>query len=111
MLADQFWVLDEDLRLSERILAGGYALRLEHDLDALPRPVVPGRPRAGGEHLVAGEEHLVRLAERVASPPHPQVLQQAVNQRTNETFYLTTHSTHFIYSYMEGRKEGRKCFI
>ena len=24
-----------------------------------------------------------------------------------EMFYLTTHSTHFIYSYME----GRKCFI
>ena len=23
-------------------------------------------------------------------------------------FYLTTHSTHFIYGYMEGRKEGRK---
>ena len=22
-----------------------------------------------------------------------------------EMFYLTTHSTHFIYSYMEGRKE------
>ena len=45
-----------------------------------------------------------------------------------EMFYLTTHSTHFIYGYMEGRKEmfyltthsthfiygymeGRKCFI
>ena len=23
-------------------------------------------------------------------------------------FYLMTHSTHFIYGYMEGRKEGRK---
>ena len=31
-----------------------------------------------------------------------------------EMFYLTTHSTHFIfYGYMEGReeREGRKCFI
>ena len=27
-----------------------------------------------------------------------------------EMFYVTTHSTHFIYGYMEGRK-GRKCFI
>ena len=32
-------------------------------------------------------------------------------ERRKEMFYLTTHSTHFIYSYMEGRKEGRKCFI
>ena len=27
-----------------------------------------------------------------------------------ETFYLTTHSTHFIYSYMEGRREGNVLF-
>ena len=25
-------------------------------------------------------------------------------------FYLTTHSTHFIYGYMEGRKEGNVLF-
>ena len=30
-----------------------------------------------------------------------------------EMFYLTTHSTHFIYGYMASDiwKEGRKCFI
>ena len=28
-----------------------------------------------------------------------------------EMFYLTMLSTHFIYGYMEARKEGRKCFI
>ena len=28
----------------------------------------------------------------------------------NEMFYLTTHSTHFIYAYMEGRKEGNVLF-
>ena len=27
-----------------------------------------------------------------------------------EMFYLTTHSTHFIYGYMEGRKEGNVLF-
>ena len=27
-----------------------------------------------------------------------------------ELFYLTTHSTHFIYGYMEGRKEGNVLF-
>ena len=27
-----------------------------------------------------------------------------------EMFYLTTHSTVFIYSYMEGRKEGNVLF-
>ena len=31
--------------------------------------------------------------------------------RKEGNVYLTTHSTHFIYGYMEGRKEGRKCFI
>ena len=32
-------------------------------------------------------------------------------QGRKEMVYLTTHSTHFIYGYMEGRKEGRKWFI
>ena len=27
-----------------------------------------------------------------------------------EMFYLTTHSTYFIYGYMEGRKEGNVLF-
>ena len=30
--------------------------------------------------------------------------------RKKEMVYLTTHSTHFIYGYMEGRKEGNVLF-
>ena len=28
-----------------------------------------------------------------------------IQDQDQEMFYLTTHSTHFIYGYMEGRKE------
>ena len=36
-----------------------------------------------------------------------------MGEREREMFYLTTHSTHFIYGYMASDiwKEGRKCFI
>ena len=33
------------------------------------------------------------------------------DSRRKEMFYLTMHSTHFIYGYMASDKEGRKCFI
>ena len=32
------------------------------------------------------------------------------SEREREMFYLTTHSTHFIYGYMEGRREGNVLF-
>ena len=32
------------------------------------------------------------------------------NEGRKEMFYLTTHSTHFIYGYMERRKEGNVLF-
>ena len=32
-------------------------------------------------------------------------------EREKEMFYLTTHSTHFIYGYMEREREREKYFI
>ena len=38
--------------------------------------------------------------------------QEGRKEGRKEVFYLTTHSTHFIYGYMASDKqEGRKCFI
>ena len=31
-------------------------------------------------------------------------------ERRKEMLYLTTHATHFIYGYMEGKKEGNALF-
>ena len=40
------------------------------------------------------------------------VMSQCSNRKEgrNEMFYLTMHSTHFIYGYMEGRKERNVLF-